>query len=126
MQKKKKKLLEAAGFRVGNAEDFLELNAEERRLVELRLSVSRAVRRLRQKRRLTQQQLAEKLGSSQSRVAKLEAGAADVSLDFLFRTLFIVGGKLADLSGAKPTDSIGMIREAPTERPMRRDRSMQA
>lgn len=36
----------------------------------------------------------------QSRVAKLEAGSADVSLDLLIRSLFAVGGKLADLSGA--------------------------
>ena len=78
-------------------EDFLGLSEEERRLVELRVAVCRAVRRLRQRRRLTQQQLAAKLKSSQSRVAKLEAGAADVSLDLLFRGLFAVGGNLDDV-----------------------------
>ncbi len=98
MDKKKRKALEAAGFRLGDAEDFLGLTEEERRLVELRVTVSRTVRRLRKKRRLTQQELAGKLGSSQSRVAKLEAGAPDVSLDLLFRCLFAVGGQLADLA----------------------------
>ncbi|SRR5581483_12144908 len=98
MNKAKRKALEAAGFQIGDAKDFLSLTEEERRLLELRLAVSRAVRRLRQEQHLTQQQLAAKLKSSQSRVAKLEMGAADVSLDLLFRGLFAVGGKLADLT----------------------------
>ena len=98
MEKAKRKALEKAGFQVGDAEDFLGLTAEECRLVELRVAVCRAVRRLRERRHLTQQQLATKLKSSQSRVAKLEAGATDVSLDLLFRGLFAVGGKLADLT----------------------------
>jgi ribosome-binding protein aMBF1 (putative translation factor) len=98
MNQERQKALEAAGFRVGDAEDFLGLTEEERRLVELRIVVSRTVRRLRQRQHLTQQQLATKLKSSQSRVAKIEAGAGDVSLDLLFRTLFAVGGCLADLA----------------------------
>ena len=100
MKSSKRQALIKAGFRVGDAEDFLELSEEERRLVDLRLSVSRAVRRLRQKRRLTQQALAQKLGSSQSRIAKLEAGQIDVSLDLLFRGLFAVGGKLSDVKAS--------------------------
>jgi ribosome-binding protein aMBF1 (putative translation factor) len=104
MDERKRKGLEAAGYRLGNAEDFLKLTQEERRLVELRVAVSRTIRRLRQRRRLTQQELAAKLKSSQSRVAKIEAGAADVSLDLLFRSLFAVGGKLADVAR---TGSIG-------------------
>jgi ribosome-binding protein aMBF1 (putative translation factor) len=97
MNKAKQHRLEAAGFRFGDAEDFLELTEEEAQLVELRLRVSRAVRRLREKKHLTQQQLAARLKSSQSRVAKMEAGATDVSLDMLFRGLFAVGGGLADV-----------------------------
>jgi hypothetical protein len=102
MDKTKRKALEAAGYRIGDAEDFLGLTEEERRLVDLRLSVSRTVRRLRLKQRLTQQQLADKLQSSQSRVAKMEVGADSVSLDLLFRGLFAVGGKLSDVSSRKP------------------------
>ena len=97
MDKATRERLEAAGFRVGDAEDFLGLTDEERRLVELRLAVSRAVRRQREKLGVTQQQLAARLKSSQSRVAKIEAGAADVSLDLSFRALFAAGGGLADL-----------------------------
>lgn len=99
MEKSKRKAVKAAGFRVGDAEDFLELTAEEVRLVELRLAVGQTMRRLRQKRHLTQQQLAVKLKSSQSRVAKMEAASSDVSLDLLLRGLFIVGGDIALLDG---------------------------
>lgn len=100
MDDKKRAALESAGFRVGNAEDFLGLTVEERRLVELRIAISRTIRRLRQQQHLTQQQLADKLKSSQSRVAKIEVGAPDVSLDLLFRGLFSLGGKLTDLAQA--------------------------
>src|SRR5690348_936540 len=98
MDTKKRKALEAAGFRVGDAEDFLGLTEEERQLVGLRLALSRAIRRLREATPLTQQQLATRLKSSQSRVAKIEAAEPGVSLDLLFRALFALGGSLADLS----------------------------
>jgi predicted XRE-type DNA-binding protein len=97
MNKEKRQALEAAGFVFEDAEDFLELTAEERRLVELRVAVSRAVRARRQEQNLTQEQVAKRLKSSQSRVAKMEAGAADVSLDLMFRGLFALGGSIHDL-----------------------------
>lgn len=97
MDKKTRARLTAAGFRVCDAEDFLGLSDEERQLVELRLQVSKAVRRRRQEHDWSQKQLASKLKSSQSRVAKIEAAAADVSLDLSFRALFAAGGNLKDL-----------------------------
>ncbi|MGO9462789.1 MAG: helix-turn-helix transcriptional regulator [Isosphaeraceae bacterium] len=97
MNREKRRALEAAGFVFEDAEDFLELTIEERRLVDLRLAVSRAVRARREQQHLTQEQVAKKLKSSQSRVAKMEAGAIDVSLDLMFRGLFALGGSLEDL-----------------------------
>ena len=78
MNKEKRRALEAAGFRIGDAEDFLELTDEERRLVELRVAVSRAIRERREQQDITQGQVARKLKSSQSRVAMMEAGTSDV------------------------------------------------
>ena len=101
MDKKTRDRLTAAGYRICDAEDFLGLTDEERQLVELRLQVSKAVRRRRQERALSQKQLAAKLKSSQSRVAKIEAAAPDVSLDLSFRALFAAGGSWTDLSGLK-------------------------
>jgi hypothetical protein len=101
MDERKKRTLEAAGFRIGDAEDFLELSEQERRVVELRLAVSRTIRHLRHQKNLTQVELAQRVKSSQSRIAKLEAGAGDVSLDLLFRCLFALGGSLGDLHGSR-------------------------
>jgi DNA-binding XRE family transcriptional regulator len=97
MKQATRRALESAGFRIGDAEDFLGLSEEERRLVELRLAVSRSIRKLRIRHGLTQQELAARLRSSQSRVAKIEAGSSDVSLDLMFRSFFAVGGHLSDL-----------------------------
>jgi DNA-binding XRE family transcriptional regulator len=101
MNKEKRQALEAAGFIFEDAEDFLELTVEERRLVDLRIAVTRAVRARRERQHVTQEQLARKLKSSQSRIAKMEAGSADVSLDLMFRGLFALGGSLKDLRMAR-------------------------
>src|SRR4051794_18659151 len=97
MNDKKRKALEAAGYRVGDVGEFLGLSEEERALVELRAAVSAAVLERRKRQNLTQAKLAELLHSSQSRVAKIEAGSGDVSLDLMFRSLFAVGGGVADV-----------------------------
>ncbi len=91
MNKTKKKRLESAGWKVGTADEFLGLSQEEVRIVEMKLVLSDSLRRHRLKRRITQTELARRLGSSQSRVAKLEAGAMGVTLDLLFRALFATG-----------------------------------
>ncbi len=95
MNQKKREALEAAGFRIGDAGDFLGLSAPDRRLCELRATLSQAVLARRKEKGFTQLDLAGFLKSSQSRVAKIESGASDVSLDLLFRSLFALGGSVA-------------------------------
>ena len=98
MKRDKKTRLERAGWRVGSAAEFLGLGAEEARLIELKLVLAAGVRRLRERRGLTQQALARRLGSSQSRVAKMEAGDASVSFDLIIRTLLGIGAGPADIA----------------------------
>ena len=100
MDAKKRKRLEAAGWTVGDATEFLKLAPEEAALVEMRLALSRALRERRQAAGLTQVGLAKQLGSSQSRVAKLEAGDASVSLELLIRALLSVGASRKDVATA--------------------------
>jgi ribosome-binding protein aMBF1 (putative translation factor) len=97
MKPEKKQRLEAAGFKVGSADEFLNLSPSESALVSLRLSLASEVRRRRLQLNYSQAELARRLGSSQSRVAKLEAAGADVSLDLLFRALFATGAKNRDV-----------------------------
>ena len=98
MDTEKKKRLQTRGWKVGSAAEFLELHAEEAALVELRLTLADAVRRLRKERHLTQVQLAELLGSSQSRIAKVEAADDSVSLDLLIRSFLAMGATTRDLA----------------------------
>jgi ribosome-binding protein aMBF1 (putative translation factor) len=100
MDNEKRKALEAAGFRVSTVREFLGLSEEEDQIVELRVALARRVRELREGKHLTQQQLASKLGSSQSRVAKIESADSGVSFDLMFRGFFALGGKVADLAKA--------------------------
>ena len=94
------KKLRAAGWKVGNARDFLKLSDEEAMLVELKLSLTSALKEARQKRRISQTDLAQRLGSSQSRVAKIEAGDPSVSLDLIVKALFATGATRRELQRA--------------------------
>jgi len=98
MRKEKKAKLERAGWRVGSVSDFLGLTAAEEALVELRLTLSRGLRERRTRRRLSQEQLAKLLGSSQSRVAKMESGDPSVSIDLLIRSLLAMGATQKELA----------------------------
>lgn len=100
MDATKKKRLARAGWAVGSAAEFLELSAEEAALVEMRVALSASVRDRRQRARLTQTALATRLGSSQSRVAKMEAGDPSVSLDLLVRALLALGATRKDVANA--------------------------
>ncbi|MEX2281226.1 MAG: helix-turn-helix transcriptional regulator [Gemmatimonadota bacterium] len=98
MDTKKRAKLESAGWRVGEAEDFLKLTAEEVAFVELKLALSSGLKDLRSEHGLTQGELAEKLGSSQSRVAKMEASDPSVSVDLLVRAMLAVGATKKDIA----------------------------
>lgn len=91
MEKKKRKKLEEKGYRVGSAADFLELTPEEEAYIDIRLDISNLVKAQRSKRGWTQKQLARAIGSSQSRIAKLEGGDPGISLDLMIKALLRLG-----------------------------------
>ena len=100
MSTAKLKRLKAAGWKAGSARDFLQLSDEESMLVELKLMLTDAIKASRQKRGLSQIDLARKMGSSQSRVAKIEAADPSVSLDLIVRALFATGATRRELQRA--------------------------
>lgn len=91
MDRKKQQKLEKAGWKVGTVQEFLDLSDEESQYIEIKLAFAHAlfVRRISLK--LSQEQLAKMLHSSQSRVAKMESGDSSVSLDLLIRSLLTIG-----------------------------------
>lgn len=97
MDESKKNRLAAAGWRSGDAADFLELTAEEIEFIELKLALADYLRDLRTRNSWTQSQVARRLGSSQSRVAKMEAADASVSLDLLVKSLLALGASRGEV-----------------------------
>ena len=91
MDKKKKKALEAKGYKVDSVNGFLGLSKEESEYIELKLALSQALAERRKRSNLTQNQLAKKLRSSQSRIARIEKGDPSVSLDLLVKSLLAMG-----------------------------------
>jgi len=98
MDKRREKHLQSAGWKIGNAAQFLRLNDEDSALIELKLGLANAVRERRSRRRMTQEQLGRLLGSSQSRVAKMEAGDPSVSIDLMVRSLLRMGASRKDVA----------------------------
>lgn len=91
MKEEMRRKLRESGFRVGTAEEFLGLSEEEASFLQMKLALATELRATRRRKRLTQVELAEALGSSQSRVAKMEGGDSSVSLDLLIRSLLTMG-----------------------------------
>ncbi len=97
MKISKKKKLEAAGWKVGSAAEFLELSDAEAMLVNMKVALAKQVKVLRKKKKITQQRLAKLIGSSQSRVAKLETADRSVSMELLIRALLAMGATPAQV-----------------------------
>jgi DNA-binding XRE family transcriptional regulator len=100
IKKDKKRKLEAAGWRVGSAADFLDLTKEEASLIEMKIGLAESIRKRRQARKLTQTHLAKRIGSSQSRVAKMEIADPSVSMDLLVRALLELGATRSQVAKA--------------------------
>jgi predicted XRE-type DNA-binding protein len=94
MDSAKRRALEAAGWKLGDAAEFLKMSEAERQVLDARVKLALAVRRQREARHLSQKALGLKLGTSQPRVAKIERAASDVSLDQLMRAFAAVGGRI--------------------------------
>ena len=97
-RKQKQVRLQAKGWKVGTVKQFLGLSNEESAYIELKIKLAAGLRQRRQQKGLSQLDLAAKLQSSQSRVAKMEAGDPSVSLDLLIRSLISLGTTERELS----------------------------
>ena len=98
MKQSKRAKLESRGWRIGSAEEFLGLSAEESAYIEMKLALSEKLKQRRQRKRMTQAELAKLVSSSQSRVAKMEAGDPSVSIDLLVKSLLALGVSKKELA----------------------------
>ena len=91
MNRARKARLAAGGWKIGSAAEFLGLSKEEAAFVEMKLALARCLREFRIRRNLSQTRVAQLVGSSQSRVAKMESGDPSVSVDLLLRSVLAIG-----------------------------------
>lgn len=119
MDSRKRQRLERAGWRVGTVREFLALSDADVAYIEMKLGLAALLARLRLARRYTQLDAAKLLGSSQSRIAKMESGDASVSLDLMIRSLLALGAKPREVAKAMSGAS-GRDRKSVRSRPTRR------
>ncbi|WP_041522994.1 helix-turn-helix transcriptional regulator [Gilvimarinus agarilyticus] len=100
MRADKRKELEATGWTVGDASDFLGLTPEESAYIDMKISLGNALRERRKSQQISQVALAKRVKSSQSRIAKMEAGDPSVSIDALIKSLLALGASSMELSKA--------------------------
>ena len=98
MRNDKRRRLDRAGWVVGDVGDFLRLSDDERRFIETKLALAAGLRQRREHLGLTQTEVAQRFGSSQSRVAKMEAADQTVSTDLLLLSLFRLGASRRDVA----------------------------
>ena len=91
MDSEKRKRLEKLGWTLGDASELLELSPEESAIIEIKIALAKKFQSARKSKHLTQTQVAKLLHTSQSRVAKIEAGDPSVSLDLLIKGLISLG-----------------------------------
>ncbi len=118
MDSDKRQRLEAADWSVGDASDFLGLSPEEAAFIEMKLALSKRLKQQRESQQLTQQALAKRIKSSQSRVAKMEAGDPSVSLDLLVRTLLSAGATVQDIAEAIQNTAVQPVMQS-SRRPIK-------
>ncbi|MEG4277989.1 helix-turn-helix transcriptional regulator [Microcoleus sp. MON1_C1] len=92
----KKKRLEDKCWKIGSGSEFLELSPEESILIDIKLAL---ILNLQERRQIlmTQAELAEKINSSQPRIAKAENGDDSVSIELLIRAILATGATPQDI-----------------------------
>ncbi len=110
MKDSKREKLETAGWKVGSTAEFLGLSKEEQSLIEMKLALAKKLRARRQSRKLTQHDAAKRIGSSQSRIAKMEVADRSVSLDLLVRSLLSLGASRQDIANTISAPTVKNVR----------------
>lgn len=100
MQQAKQKKLKARGWKIGTAADFLGLTPEEETFIDMKISLSQSLKKMRKHKHMSQVTFAKLIRSSQSRVAKMESASASVSIDLLIKSLLALGASQKDLAKA--------------------------
>ena len=98
MDKTKKKAIENKGWKVGDIDQFLGLDSAEMAIVEMKMALAKTLIEKRKQSKITQINMAKLIGSSQSRVAKIEKGDSTVSIELMLKSLFSLGATKKEIA----------------------------
>jgi DNA-binding XRE family transcriptional regulator len=90
----------AHGYEVTDASQWLGLAPEEDLVVQFRVRLTLMLKRRRMEAGLTQAELGERIGTSQSRVAFMEQNSKNVSSDLLIKAIAATGAHIEDVARA--------------------------
>ena len=91
MDTKKRKQLLAAGYQITDSAEWLGLTPQEQAIVNMRVNFALEIERVRKASNITQQELADKIGTRQSGVARMLNNPASATIDSLIKTLLALG-----------------------------------
>jgi transcriptional regulator with XRE-family HTH domain len=96
MDKDKQAKLALKGWKIGTVNEFLDLTPAEATYIELRLALSENLKQ--RQTQITSSQFAQLLNANSSQIEKLETREAEVTLDFLIRSLLTLGATVKELA----------------------------
>ncbi len=82
--------LSKKGWKVSSVQDFLQLSEEEMMIIEYKIALGKLLKAQRKKNGFTQNELAKMIKSDQARIAKMENGNNGISLESIFKSLFVL------------------------------------
>lgn len=74
-----------------DVEELLGLTPEDLVIIEFRAALAVALQRARKRKKLTQEEAAEQIGTSQAQVSKMEGGQSSITIDRLIKALAALG-----------------------------------
>ena len=98
MTKEKIKKLESVGFKVTTTKDWLQLSVEEVKVIEMRVALAAELEKMRKEAGLTQAQLAKKLGTKQSGVARMLNNPDTATIDNLIKAMVSMGAPVGRIA----------------------------
>lgn len=100
MTKEKRAKLEAAGFTLTDTKDWIGLTIDENKIVEMRVALAAEVEKVRKEKGITQLQLAERMGTKQSGVARMINNPNTSSIDNLMKALIAMGAQISRIAAS--------------------------
>lgn len=101
MDEAKRKRLEAAGWTAyDDARDWLGFSEEEKAMSDMRIAAARAVEARARAAKVSQRELARRMGTRQPAVSRMLSGAGSPTFETLFRALLALGADRSEIAAA--------------------------